>query len=38
MGRSSGSFTINATYLIRRFRDRYGITPQRWVRTQRAWP
>lgn len=28
----------DATYLVRRFRDRYGITPQRWRRTQRAWP
>ncbi|MPY84520.1 MAG: AraC family transcriptional regulator, partial [Actinophytocola sp.] len=25
-----------ATYLVRRFRDRYGITPQRWRRTQRT--
>lgn len=38
MGRSSGSFTINATYLIRRFRDRYDITAQRWRRTPRARP
>lgn len=28
----------DATYLVRRFRDRYGITPERWRRTQRAWP
>jgi AraC-like DNA-binding protein len=28
----------DATYLIRRFRDRYGTTPQRWRRTERAWP
>ncbi|WP_189050796.1 AraC family transcriptional regulator [Micromonospora sonchi] len=28
----------DATYLVRRFRDRYGITPQRWRRTQRARP
>ena len=28
----------DATYLVRRFRDRYGITPQRWRRSQRAWP
>ncbi|GAB3806377.1 helix-turn-helix domain-containing protein [Micromonospora zhanjiangensis] len=27
----------DATYLVRRFRARYGITPQRWRRTQRAW-
>ncbi|MER7456706.1 AraC family transcriptional regulator [Micromonospora sp. NPDC126480] len=27
----------DATYLVRRFRERYGITPQRWRRTQRAW-
>lgn len=27
----------DATYLVRRFRDRHGITPQRWRRTQRAW-
>ncbi|MEV4545975.1 AraC family transcriptional regulator [Micromonospora echinaurantiaca] len=27
----------DATYLVRRFRDRYGITPQRWRRAQRAW-
>lgn len=27
----------DATYLVRRFRDRYGITPQRWRRSQRAW-
>jgi len=26
----------DATYLVRRFRDRYGITPQRWRRTQRT--
>jgi AraC-like DNA-binding protein len=26
----------DATYLVRRFRDRYGITPQRWRRGQRA--
>ncbi|MGH3354489.1 MAG: AraC family transcriptional regulator [Nocardioidaceae bacterium] len=26
----------DATYLVRRFRDRYGITPQRWRRSQRA--
>ena len=28
----------DATYLVRRFRDRYGITPQRWRRSQRTWP
>jgi AraC-like DNA-binding protein len=28
----------DATYLVRRFRDRYGITPQRWRLSQRAWP
>jgi AraC-like DNA-binding protein len=28
----------DATYLVRRFRDRYGITPQRWRRSQRASP
>ncbi len=28
----------DATYLVRRFRDRYGITPQRWRRSERAWP
>jgi len=28
----------DATYLVRRFRDRYGITPQRWRRGQRASP
>jgi AraC-like DNA-binding protein/mannose-6-phosphate isomerase-like protein (cupin superfamily) len=28
----------DATYLVRRFRDRHGITPQRWRRTERAWP
>lgn len=28
----------DATYLVRRFRDRYGITPQRWRHAQRAWP
>lgn len=28
----------DATYLVRRFRARYGITPQRWRRSQRAWP
>jgi AraC-like DNA-binding protein len=27
----------DASYLVRRFRNRYGITPQRWRRTQRAW-
>lgn len=26
----------DATYLVRRFRDRYGITPQRWRRTERT--
>jgi AraC-like DNA-binding protein len=26
----------DATYLVRRFRDRHGITPQRWRRTERA--
>ena len=25
-------------YLVRRFRDRYGITPQRWRRSQRGRP
>lgn len=28
----------DATYLVRRFRGRYGITPQRWRRAERAWP
>ena len=28
----------DAAYLVRRFRDRYGVTPQRWRRSQRAWP
>lgn len=28
----------DATYLVRRFRHRYGITPQRWRRSQRASP
>jgi len=28
----------DATYLVRRFRARYGITPQRWRRSQRAAP
>jgi AraC-like DNA-binding protein len=28
----------DATYLVRRFRERYGTTPQRWRRQQRAWP
>jgi AraC-like DNA-binding protein len=28
----------DATYLVRRFRDRYGITPQRWRRTERTRP
>lgn len=28
----------DATYLVRRFRDRYGITPQRWRLSQRTWP
>lgn len=27
----------DATYLVRRFRDRHGITPQRWRRAQRTW-
>jgi AraC-like DNA-binding protein len=27
----------DASYLVRRFRNRYGITPQRWRRTQRGW-
>ncbi|AYY14855.1 AraC family transcriptional regulator [Actinobacteria bacterium YIM 96077] len=26
----------DATYLVRRFRDRYGITPQRWRHSQQA--
>lgn len=26
----------DATYLVRRFRDRYGITPKRWRRSQRS--
>lgn len=26
----------DVTYLVRRFRDRYGITPERWRRSQRA--
>ncbi|QKW32837.1 helix-turn-helix transcriptional regulator [Actinomadura sp. NAK00032] len=28
----------DAAYLVRRFRNRYGITPQRWRRAERAWP
>ncbi|HEX6471131.1 MAG TPA: AraC family transcriptional regulator [Streptosporangiaceae bacterium] len=28
----------DATYLVRRFRNRYGITPHRWRRTERALP
>lgn len=28
----------DATYLVRRFRDRYGITPERWRRSQRVRP
>lgn len=28
----------DATYLVRRFRDRYGVTPERWRRSQRAAP
>ena len=28
----------DATYLVRRFRDRYGITPQRWRLSQRTRP
>ncbi|WP_200841961.1 AraC family transcriptional regulator [Actinomadura sp. K4S16] len=28
----------DATYLVRRFRNRYGVTPQRWRRAERAWP
>ena len=28
----------DATYLVRRFRDRYGVTPERWRRSQRGWP
>lgn len=28
----------DATYLVRRFRDRYGTTPQRWRLSQRASP
>jgi AraC-like DNA-binding protein len=28
----------DATYLVRRFRNRYGITPQRWRRIQHTWP
>jgi AraC-like DNA-binding protein len=28
----------DATYLVRRFRDRNGITPGRWRRSQRAGP
>jgi AraC-like DNA-binding protein/mannose-6-phosphate isomerase-like protein (cupin superfamily) len=28
----------DATYLVRRFRHRYGITPQRWRRIQHTWP
>ncbi|WP_346047830.1 AraC family transcriptional regulator [Actinomadura chokoriensis] len=28
----------DATYLVRRFRNRYGITPQRWRRTEQSWP
>lgn len=27
----------DATYLVRRFRGRYGITPERWRRTQQSW-
>jgi AraC-like DNA-binding protein len=28
----------DATYLVRRFRDRHGVTPERWRRSQRAGP
>jgi AraC-like DNA-binding protein len=28
----------DATYLVRRFRDRHGVTPERWRRGQRARP
>jgi AraC-like DNA-binding protein len=28
----------DATYLVRRFRERYGITPERWRRSQRRGP
>jgi AraC-like DNA-binding protein len=28
----------DATYLVRRFRDRYGVTPERWRRSQRVSP
>jgi AraC-like DNA-binding protein len=28
----------DSTYLVRRFRNRYGTTPQRWRRAERAWP
>ncbi len=28
----------DATYLVRRFRQRYDTTPQRWRRDQRMWP
>lgn len=28
----------DATYLVHRFRERYGTTPQRWRRHQRTWP
>lgn len=27
----------DATYLVRRFKDRYGITPDRWRRNERSW-
>ena len=26
----------DASYLVRRFRDRYGVTPERWRRAQRT--
>jgi AraC-like DNA-binding protein len=28
----------DASYLVRRFRDRYGTTPQRWRLSQRTSP
>jgi AraC-like DNA-binding protein len=28
----------DAAYLVRRFRDRHGVTPQRWRRAERSWP
>ncbi len=27
----------DAAYLVRRFRDRHGVTPERWRRAERSW-